>query len=362
MEPTCDTKATLVDLLDRILDKGLMLNADVIISVAGIPLIGINLKAAIASVDTMLKYGIWEDWDAAQRGIATEERRRKSGELPLLEGEEVILKMFGSHWYSNGIYRSWRPGHLYVTDKRVLLRRKEPAEILFEAYYEDIMGFSTERKKNITKKETDYLYIFFKNGEIAKLHPTDALFVKDAIFEEMNKLGLFYEEMEPPVMDENADKFLKEGEKLVHSEKMWYLLEHPAPGGITTRTWKSGRLYLTSERLCWWYDFDECIAFEASLEEIRSVGIETKDFGGMLKTKRVLTVMQRRGEASFSGDEEAMQKMEEMLRSNVADDEETETCPSCGRRAPVRELLVEGCNVCGWVSPRLNKKPILVQH
>jgi len=77
MEPNRDTRATLVDLLDRILDKGLMLNADVIISVSGIPLLGINLKAAIASVETMLRYGMWEDWDKAQRAIATEERRRK---------------------------------------------------------------------------------------------------------------------------------------------------------------------------------------------------------------------------------------------------------------------------------------------
>lgn len=94
MEPNRDdTKATLVDLLDRILDKGVMLNADVIISLAGIPLIGINLRAAIASVDTMLRYGIWEDWDAAQRAIATEERRRNEiDKPPMVEGEEVVQK------------------------------------------------------------------------------------------------------------------------------------------------------------------------------------------------------------------------------------------------------------------------------
>ena len=39
MEPTREVHATLVDLLDRILDKGLVIHADVIISVAGIPLI-----------------------------------------------------------------------------------------------------------------------------------------------------------------------------------------------------------------------------------------------------------------------------------------------------------------------------------
>jgi hypothetical protein len=75
LEPTRDTRATLVDLLDRILEKGLIVDADIIIQVAGIPLIGVKLKAAIAGIETMLKFGIWEDWDAAQRAVASEEHR-----------------------------------------------------------------------------------------------------------------------------------------------------------------------------------------------------------------------------------------------------------------------------------------------
>ena len=66
-----------MDLLDRVLDKGLMLDADLIIHVAGIPLLGVKLRAALAGMETMLKYGIWEDWDEAQRAIATEEYRQK---------------------------------------------------------------------------------------------------------------------------------------------------------------------------------------------------------------------------------------------------------------------------------------------
>ncbi|MFH1337582.1 MAG: gas vesicle protein [Nanoarchaeota archaeon] len=73
IEPTREVNATLVDLLDRVLDKGLIINADIIISVAGIPLIGVNLKAALAGMETMLKYGMMEDWDEAQRAIAREE-------------------------------------------------------------------------------------------------------------------------------------------------------------------------------------------------------------------------------------------------------------------------------------------------
>jgi len=65
MEPERDWtgKATLVDLLDRVLDKGLVISADIIISLAGIPLIAVNLRAAVAAVETMLKYGLLETWD-----------------------------------------------------------------------------------------------------------------------------------------------------------------------------------------------------------------------------------------------------------------------------------------------------------
>lgn len=62
MEPTRQGRATLVDLLDRVLDKGLVISADVIISLAGVPLIAVNLRAAIASVETMLEYGLMKDF------------------------------------------------------------------------------------------------------------------------------------------------------------------------------------------------------------------------------------------------------------------------------------------------------------
>jgi len=83
MEPTRETKATLVDLLDRVLDKGLIIHADIIISVAGIPLIGVNLKAALAGMETMLKYGMMEDWDKAHRLIAQERLRSQKPKISL---------------------------------------------------------------------------------------------------------------------------------------------------------------------------------------------------------------------------------------------------------------------------------------
>ena len=38
----------LVDVVDRILDKGLIINADIMVSVAGVELLGIKIRAALA--------------------------------------------------------------------------------------------------------------------------------------------------------------------------------------------------------------------------------------------------------------------------------------------------------------------------
>ena len=77
MEPTRDLHATLTDLLDRVLDKGVVINADVIITVSGIPLIAVNLRAAIAGMETMLEYGLMTDWDEMTRSREREIRKEK---------------------------------------------------------------------------------------------------------------------------------------------------------------------------------------------------------------------------------------------------------------------------------------------
>lgn len=74
MQPTRDDDA-IVDLLDVILEKGAIVEADVIITVADIPLVGLKLRAALAGMTTMVEYGIFEDWDAAQRRLARLEER-----------------------------------------------------------------------------------------------------------------------------------------------------------------------------------------------------------------------------------------------------------------------------------------------
>ena len=53
-----DTQGTLADVIDKILDKGLVINADIAVSVTGVELLGIRIRAALASFETAAKYGL----------------------------------------------------------------------------------------------------------------------------------------------------------------------------------------------------------------------------------------------------------------------------------------------------------------
>ncbi len=82
MKPTPAVRATLTDLLNRALDKGLVLNLDLIICVSDVPLLGVNLRAALAGMETMIEYGMMVDWDEAQRAWTRERLITDSGKGP----------------------------------------------------------------------------------------------------------------------------------------------------------------------------------------------------------------------------------------------------------------------------------------
>lgn len=53
-----DEKNTLMDVIDRILDKGIVINADITVSLVGVELLGIKIRAALASFETAAKFGL----------------------------------------------------------------------------------------------------------------------------------------------------------------------------------------------------------------------------------------------------------------------------------------------------------------
>ena len=132
MDPERDS--SLVEILDRLLNKGAVLNADLIISVAGIPLIGLKLRAAVAGMETMLEYGVMEDWDKSSRELYA----RQEIKLELLPGEEILNKSFGYLWQDEGLINHWVPGLWNITNQRIFLWLRSPGKVLFEAPLENL--------------------------------------------------------------------------------------------------------------------------------------------------------------------------------------------------------------------------------
>lgn len=58
IEGTINNSASLLDVLDRVLDKGIVINADISISIVGTELLGIKIRASIASFEVAARYGL----------------------------------------------------------------------------------------------------------------------------------------------------------------------------------------------------------------------------------------------------------------------------------------------------------------
>lgn len=404
MDPQRNTNATLVDLLDRVLDKGVVIHADLIVSVAGIPLIGVNLRAALAGMETMLKYGIMQAWDERIRTWELDyESKKKSC---LVQGEEIILKMLGAYYSSQGIYTTWKYGYLYLTNERLLLYHEGFGEVLFETPLVKITALAIRKGEHFTplessatlsshtgpvrdrrsygagsngpgepcsyigkqrgeiltgfteRKEREELYMLLEGNKTARLTALDVDELKKAIEKKMEEMGLVLEK-DPalPVFEERAAEFLIEGEQVICSGKMWYLME---ADGIIEETWSPGYLYLTDKRLCWWYNFERRIVIEMPVSGIIGSVMGTRARSEVLEKEKVLDVLYAvngtRRVASFSGDalEEWHRTVKQIISGQSISlvEDETESCPQCERTASIKTLLEQGCARCGWVSPK----------
>ncbi|MCK9220337.1 MAG: gas vesicle protein [Bacteroidales bacterium] len=360
MEPSRDTHATLVDLLDRILDKGLVINADIIISVAGIPLIGVNLRAAIAGMETMLKYGVMQAWDEKTR--AWEKAHWKKNTPSLVEEEEIVLKMYGSYYYNKGIYNAWKPGYFYLTNKRLILYHQDFGEITFQLPLEEIKALIMKEEVHFVKeKKKLVIYLMDKQNKVHRLSSVETNQLKDAIEQYLTTMGLALEASSVfPEYTEEPVNFLTEREEVTHQgKKIWYLV--PA-SGILKETWRPGHLYLTNMRLCWWCDFEKKLLFDVPVNTIISTNTVMKNTSGLNNTKELVLEVtcssnSAKSVAAFAGEEqidEWTDAIDRIVSGKMG--EETETCPQCGKSAPTKNLLEEGCLNCGWISHSLKSK------
>lgn len=85
--PTALETANLADVLERILDKGIVIVGDVVVMVADVELLTIKIRLMIASVDKAMQMGInWWESDAflsanASRSNLEEENKRLKARL-----------------------------------------------------------------------------------------------------------------------------------------------------------------------------------------------------------------------------------------------------------------------------------------
>ena len=89
--------ANLGDILERVLDRGIVIDGDIRVSLLDIELITIKLRLLIASVDTARAIGInwWESdpWLSANHDDLREENRRLRERVEALEsGEPLALE------------------------------------------------------------------------------------------------------------------------------------------------------------------------------------------------------------------------------------------------------------------------------
>ncbi len=73
---------SLFDLLDRILDKGVVINGDITVAFAGVDLLSLKVNLVIASLETAKRYGIelpWEKWAREKQELEKKEREKKLG-------------------------------------------------------------------------------------------------------------------------------------------------------------------------------------------------------------------------------------------------------------------------------------------
>ena len=363
MEPVREVQATLVDLLDRILDKGVVIHADIVISVAGIPLIGVTLRAALAGMETMLNYGMMEAWDERIRSWETNFRKLKKRNF--LKDEKVILDMLGAHHYKKGIYAAWRYGHFYLTNETLYLYYETFDEVLLKLDLSQIRGMVVKSERSFTDRTREVLYVILDNEKVHRLRSLHIHTLKNAIAQLVADNGTYADADVPiPEYEESIANILAEDEEVTHRGRMWHLYEENAAGSIGNTMWRPGTLYLTNRRLCWWHEMDSKFLLDVPIESICGCYKDERSWS-LFNEKRCLDLVYSENSvkrvASFSGrDVEVWLEAIESARNQGGKQRvrAKESCPECGGISDVGHLLNEGCPHCGWMSARMKRKAL----
>src|SRR5213592_4394043 len=79
---------TLVDILDRVLDKGLVVAGDIRVSLANVELLTIRIRLLVCSIDKAAEIGL--DWWRRDRFLSAEAQERDEATAALQERIEAL--------------------------------------------------------------------------------------------------------------------------------------------------------------------------------------------------------------------------------------------------------------------------------
>jgi hypothetical protein len=255
MQPTRDPGATLPDLVEALLNKGVFLNLDLIITVADIPLIGVNLRATIAGMETMLEYGMMQSWDARTRAWARDSVSRHVG---LEQDEEIVAKVAGSYCHE-GTPTVWLPGHIYLTTQRLVVHRQSPPEVLWQVRIGDIETLTLQEQTSRGGQSQPRLRLEKNDGGTGLLSTADPERLRTLILNTQTEndagspTAIAARSAASVPAREEPDTLLLQGE-------LWYEEERSG-----SRTWRGG----TGR-----YDSEEGFSWKAALDRRPAVRIQ----------------------------------------------------------------------------------------
>jgi hypothetical protein len=74
-------RQNVLDILDRILDKGIVINGEITVSLLKTEILSLRINLVIASIETAKRYGIelpWEKWQGNSKRLEVKEQNNKN--------------------------------------------------------------------------------------------------------------------------------------------------------------------------------------------------------------------------------------------------------------------------------------------
>jgi hypothetical protein len=304
LAPTRDREATLSALVDSLLTKGVYLDLDAVITVAGIPLIGLSLRAALAGMETLLEYGMFEDWDERTRAWA---RRSAPPGLQLADGEEIRTRMPGAYRLDAPLGPVWQPGTVFLTDRRLLVYRSEPATMLWEVPLGHVAHVGKVSERSIGGEDVPRLIVTTDDGGVAHLSAARPDRLRDLLLRSRPARG------PAPVLASEQPPSEETGD-----DELWF--EETRASG---RIWRRGVGASDREAFRWRGDGDRRAAVRIALSDVLAVRREKRE--GAPDGLEPFVVVLPDGEAHFAAvrAEEWQARIRRMAGEEV-DDEHSE--------------------------------------